>query len=163
MDKKMSSPGAFALVVLCVSAVSIVGCSPYRRATEPAAVPHRSDTSVLYRESSGPILRAAHDEVVVPIRVGLPVVVLFPKPILAALRSSCAPLSVGRNAHALSITLKRPLANTAPLLWVELEDHTLFALRLVEPKRSMPARARVEISDTTVHEVAPREGRGCCQ
>lgn len=159
----MSIPRGFALIHLTVCVLSVVGCSSHRTLTEPGAVPPISEGSVLHRERESLVLKAAHDEIAVPIRMGLPVVVLFPKPILAALRSSCAPLSVGRNAHALSIKLEKPLADTAPLLWVELEDHTLFALRLAQPKSSRPARARIEIPDTRAQKTTPHRSEGCCE
>ncbi len=121
-----------------------------------------ADPSILESEKDKPLLKAAHNELSVPIREGLPVVVLFSKPILKALRSSCLPLSVGRSHNALSVTLEKALPAKAPLLWVELEDHALYAIRLVEATRKTPAQARITAPPASSGTPATATQKDCC-
>ncbi len=122
-----------------------------------------ADASILQREKESPLLKAAHDEMLVPIREGLPVVLLFPKPILTALRSSCLPLSVGRSHNALSITLEKELPTKVPLVLVELEDHSLYAIRIVGATRKLPAQARMTVPPVSSGTPTSSTQRACCR
>jgi hypothetical protein len=145
--------------VLTLLLISAAACTPR---PAPVAPPSAAAASILEREKDGPLLKAAHDEISVPISEGLPMVLVFPKPLFRALRSSCLPLSVGHSRHVLSVRLEKQLPVKVPLLWVELEDHSLYAIRLVGATRKIPAQARIDISPGSLSTPPGSTQKPCC-
>jgi hypothetical protein len=91
------------------------------------------------------MFEAAQRPVVVPLKPGLPVAIVFPKPIRSGLKWSDVKVSVGRTSGVLSLTAHEILPDVGFPVWIVLEDDSLFELRLVNVSSKYPFQTPIKV------------------